>query len=166
MTFIFVLLAHELAKCIQRKLNVAYFLWKHKVEYIMNVNLCLLLIDTLYYIVRFIYLFILITCVLGQGPVVYRLTWQLSTGCDGDLPVLYTVGVVCPTLRLNPITSSVQQGFRRTTSTEVKAAKIAVHNDINLKYIKNTLKLKDEIFWLHLYFLFIKSGYLTHEETF
>lgn len=58
---------------------------------------------------------------------------QSASGSNGDLPVLYTSGVVLITLRLNPITSSPQQGCRRTTFTEVKSASTAVHDDINLK---------------------------------
>lgn len=38
MTSIFVLLAHESAKCIQRRLNVADFQCKHMGKYILNVN--------------------------------------------------------------------------------------------------------------------------------
>lgn len=39
MTFMFVLMAHELAKCNNRKLNVADFHSKHKGKYSLSVNI-------------------------------------------------------------------------------------------------------------------------------
>lgn len=38
MTFIFVLMAHELAKCIHSKLNAADFKCNHMGKYTLNVN--------------------------------------------------------------------------------------------------------------------------------
>lgn len=39
MTFIFVIMAHELTKYTHRKLTVADFQCKHKVKYALNINI-------------------------------------------------------------------------------------------------------------------------------
>lgn len=46
MMFIHVFMRPEKAKCIHKKLNVAYFQRKHKVKYALNVNIIFLVSGT------------------------------------------------------------------------------------------------------------------------